>query len=141
MTKSKQRGTETERMAVALLQETWPEVERRAMRGRLDPGDVINVPFTCLEIKGDRSNRLPKWKEETLAEQGNTRSPLCRLIVRVERKNVRDWDLWMPLEQLGIPLVGEDAWVRMPFGTGIEVLKHLIQRLDSVSLSSSVSSA
>lgn len=126
MSASKQRGTETERMVVNYLQLTWPDVERRAMQGRYDMGDVINVPYTCLEIKGDRTNRIDTWKAETVTEAVNAKADFMGLIVRVERKPVKNWDIWMPLDQLGIPLYGEDAWVRMPLATGVEVLKHLI---------------
>lgn len=131
MSASKQRGTETERMVVNYLQLTWPTVERRAMQGRFDMGDVINVPHACLEIKGDRTNRLDTWKAETVTEAVNAKAKLMGLVVRVDRKPVKNWDIWMPLDQLGIPLYGEDAWVRMPLATGVEVLKHLISAIDS----------
>ncbi len=124
-TKSKARGTETERMAVKFLKETWPAVERRAMRGRFDPGDVINVPFTTVEIKGDRSNRLEKWKEETLREQRNNGDPLCLLIVRRDYQPVDKWDAWMPALQLSDWIPG-GIWTRMDLADAIRVL-HLLQ--------------
>lgn len=136
MSASKQRGTETERMVVRYLQNTWPTVERRAMQGRFDMGDVINVPHTCLEIKGDRTMRIAAWKAETTTEAVNARAKFMGLIVRKERRAVHAWDIWMPLDQLGIPLYGEDAWVRMPLATGVEVLKHLIEAHDMHSLRS-----
>jgi len=128
-TKSKQRGTQTETMAVKALRAFgWEEAERRALAGKLDKGDVVNVPLFCLEIKGDRSMRLAAWKAETLQEQENAGEPYCALIVRVERKPVEQWDFYMPLEQLGMPIYGEDAWARMPFHVGMEVMEALQTR-------------
>jgi hypothetical protein len=127
-TKSKQRGTETETMVVKHLRPWWPEAERRILAGVNDKGDVINVPLFCLEIKGDRSNRLSAWKEETLREMGNAGTPYCALIVRVERKPVGQWQFWMPLEQLGIPVYGEDAWACMSLDAGMQVMEILQSR-------------
>lgn len=124
-TKSKQRGTQTETMVVRYLRQWWPEAERRVQHGSADQGDVINIPRTCLEIKGDRENRLPKWKGQTLAELRNSGEDFCALVVRVERRPVDQWECWMPLWQLGIPVFGEDAWCSMPLVTGVEVLRHL----------------
>lgn len=129
MSASKQRGTETERMVVKHLQAFgWEDAERRALAGVQDKGDVINVPLFCLEVKGDRANRLPKWKAETRVEQGNARQPYCALIVRVERKPVGQWQFWIPIEYLGIPLYGEDAWVCMSLDLGMEVMENLQAR-------------
>lgn len=123
--KGKARGTATETMVVKYLRTWWPLAERRVQHGDHDMGDVINVPRTCLEIKGAKDIRLPVWKEQTLAELQNSGEDFCALVIRVERKPVEQWDCLMPLWQLGIPVLGEDAWVRMPLVTGVEVLRHL----------------
>jgi hypothetical protein len=113
---------------VRYLQQWWPTAERRALAGTLDKGDVINVPLFCIEVKGDRSNAIPKWKQETLTERVNAGEPYCALVVRIDHKAVDQWDLWMPIGQLGMPELGEDSWVRMPFATGAKVISLLIAR-------------
>jgi hypothetical protein len=125
-TASKRRGTDTENKVVKHLQAYWPAVERRVQHGALDQGDIINVPRFCVEVKGDRSNRLVAWRKETMAELVNSGADFCALVVRVERKAVDQWDLWMPLAQLGIPLYGEDAWVRMSVEVGCRAMLLLI---------------
>lgn len=117
-------------MAVNYLRQIWPEAERRALAGVLDKGDVINVPLTCLEIKGDRSMRISAWQLETLAEQRNAGAELAVLIVRVDRKAVKDWDFYMPLGHLvalGVTdMEGRRPWVRMSFSAGVKLLETLI---------------
>jgi hypothetical protein len=129
-TKSKERGTKTETMTVRYLQKTWPAAERRAMRGNADPGDVVNVPFTTIEVKGDRSNRLAKWQAETLKERDNNGDPLCLLVVRVAYRPVEAWDAWMPLRQLGFDMEG---WLCVSLAVAVEILKYLLSGLSSPS--------
>ena len=54
MTKNKQRGTAFETAVARFLQEkTKYWVERRALAGSLDKGDLIGIPDWCLELKDD----------------------------------------------------------------------------------------
>jgi hypothetical protein len=127
--KSKERGTETERLVVNYLKQWWPMAERRALAGELDKGDIINVPMTVVEVKGDRQqvpSNLAKWREETVAEMLNDQhAQFCMLVVRLEGRGVERWDAWMPFRQLGIPLYGEDEWARMNLSVAVPVLQHL----------------
>lgn len=129
-TKSKARGTATERMAVRHLQATWPEAERRALAGKFDKGDIVNVPFTTIEVKGERANRLPEWKFETLTEQRNNGDPFCLLISRRDYQPVGKWDAWMPASQLS-DWAPEDIWTRMDLDDAVRVLQ-MLQRAYSV---------
>lgn len=129
-TKSKARGTATERMAVRHLQTAWPEAERRALAGKFDRGDIIGVPHTTIEVKGERANRLPEWKFETLTEQRNNGDLLCLLIVRRDYQPVGRWDAWMPASQLS-DWAPEDIWIRMDLDDAVRVLQ-MLQRAYSV---------
>lgn len=120
MSKSKQRGTATETMVVRYLQSMgFSNAERRALRGVADCGDVTGIEGVVIEVKGDRSNRLPAWKAETIKEAENAGDGMYLLVVRVERKPVERWEVHVPWDLLGsceLKFGGEVEdwqWVRM----------------------------
>lgn len=112
-----------------LIEQGWPNVERRAKRGKFDPGDITGIPGVCVEVKGDRSNRLPKWKAETLDEKDNVKASFCFLVVRKEYKPVEEWDWYVPwnlLDSVHLGFVGdvEDwQWVRMNGRMLVELMR------------------
>lgn len=119
-TKSKQRGTETERMVVRFFQENgFPRAERRALAGSADRGDVTGIDGLCIEVKGDRSNKVSAWKAETVKEATNAGTKNFLLVVRIDYKPVERWEAHIPWNllgsssmELGGPL--EDwQWVRL----------------------------
>jgi Holliday junction resolvase len=130
VSKSKARGTETERMTVNyLLENGFPRAERRALAGANDKGDVTGIEGVCIEVKGDRSNKLAAWKAETIAEAANARAGMYLLVVRIDRKPVERWEAHVPWNlldstamELGGPL--EDwQWVRLDLRLAVSLLR------------------
>lgn len=120
MTKSKARGTDTETKVVRYLAENgFPGAERRALKGSLDQGDAAGIEGVCIEVKGDRSNKVSAWKAETVKEAGHAGAGMYLLVVRVDYKPVERWEAHVPWDLLGsesLMLGGplEDwQWVRM----------------------------
>lgn len=129
MSKAKERGTGTERMVVRYLQENgFPKAERRALAGVADKGDVVGIEGVCIEVKGDRSNRISAWKEETVTEAVNASAGMFLLVVRVERKPVERWEAHIPWNLLDAPVMDlrplEDwQWVRMDLRLAANLLR------------------
>ena len=72
MNPSKQRGTAWESAIVNYLRNFWPHVERRALLGNQDRGDIAGIPGVVIEAKSSaRAWRLPEWWAETVAEVRN----------------------------------------------------------------------
>ncbi|TXS35086.1 hypothetical protein [Streptomyces sp. t39] len=121
MSRSKQRGTDTETKVVRyLVAEGFSRAERRALKGALDQGDVTGIEGVCIEVKGDRSNKLSAWKAETVEEARNAGAGMYLLVVRVDYKPVERWEAHVPWSLMGDPdqmtLGGELEdwqWVRM----------------------------
>ncbi|MEW1547510.1 hypothetical protein [Streptomyces tsukubensis] len=128
-TKSKQRGTETERKVVRYLAEFgFHQAERRALRGENDAGDVAGIPGVCIEIKGDRSNKVSAWKLETVREAANAKADFYFLVVRRDYKPVQEWEVHMPVGFLcddlshGFNRLEEEPWIRMDLEVAAEVM-------------------
>lgn len=70
--KSKIRGTSWESAIVRyLITEGHPHVERRALAGTADRGDIAGVPGWVLEAKNCKSMDLAGWVDEAMIEQAN----------------------------------------------------------------------
>lgn len=82
--KSKQKGTSTETLVVNYLRENgWPWVERRALAGSLDKGDVAGMPGLCVEIKyGGETLKIGPWLTETGIERLNAGADHGILVVK-----------------------------------------------------------
>lgn len=130
MSKSKARGTDTETKVVRyLIEEGFPRAERRALKGEFDEGDVTGIEGVCIEIKGDRSNKVSAWKKETVTEAKNAKVGMYLLVVRVDYKPVERWEVHVPwnfLHSSDMELGGElegHQWVRMDFRLAVLWLK------------------
>lgn len=72
---SKQRGTAWESsICTYLLAEGFP-VERRALAGSADKGDIAGLPV-AVEAKNVKATTLAAWVDEADAEAINARAPL-----------------------------------------------------------------
>jgi hypothetical protein len=71
MSKSKDKGTAWETAIVRYLAPLFPGVERRALAGVLDRGDIAGVPGTVIEAKNCRTPKLGSWVDEAVVEQAN----------------------------------------------------------------------
>lgn len=121
MTKSKEKGTRAETMVVKFLRDgERPGVERRALAGTKDKGDIAGIPGVCIEVKAEENppHRPDRWFEELRKEMKNAGAIFGLLVVKVKYKPVERWDAWMPIDQLlpgqNLPTMSEEwSWVRM----------------------------
>lgn len=76
MSASKRKGTAWESLIVAYLQGAgFPNVERRALTGSQDKGDVAGLPLV-IEAKNCRTTELAAWVDEASAEAKNAGVPV-----------------------------------------------------------------
>lgn len=128
MSKSKARGTDTETKVVRYLIESgFPKAERRTLKGKEDQGDVTGIDGVCIEVKGDRSNKVSAWKAETVKEAGHAGVGMYLLVVRVDYKPVERWEAHVPWNLLGVESIEfehlEDwQWVRMDLRLAVTLL-------------------
>jgi hypothetical protein len=107
MSASKQRGTAWETAIVNYLHYRWPNVERRALRGGNDQGDIAGIPGVVIEAKSyTKAWRLAEWWKETEREIGNG--------------NARTGALWIKRTGKTDPARG---WVIMDGETYVRLLK------------------
>jgi hypothetical protein len=71
MSKSKRKGTAWETDIVRYLAPLFPDVERRALEGVNDRGDVAGVPGVVIEAKNCRELTLAGWVDEMIVEVHN----------------------------------------------------------------------
>lgn len=72
MSKSKARGTAWETAIVRyLIEQGRPAVERRALSGTADRGDIAGIAGWVIEAKNCRTTTLAGWLDEALIEQAN----------------------------------------------------------------------
>lgn len=84
MSKSKQKGTSAE-TAVAryLFSHGWPFVERRALAGANDLGDITGTPGLCWEVKYAGGNiKMSEWMGETEVETANAGAAVGILVIK-----------------------------------------------------------
>jgi len=96
MSRSKQKGTSAESAFVKneRILESFPMVERRALSGVNDMGDVAGAPGLVFEIKNHKSYKFPEWLKETEVERINAKADYGVLIVKpngVGLGSVQDW--------------------------------------------------
>jgi hypothetical protein len=72
MSRSKAKGTAFETAVCRYLAgEGFPHVERRALSGTQDRGDIAGIPGWVLEVKNCRATTLAAWVDEAAVEQAN----------------------------------------------------------------------
>lgn len=72
MSRSKQRGTAWETaLCRFLVAEGFPHVERRALNGTQDRGDIAGIPGWVIEAKNCQRTELAGWLDEAAIEQAN----------------------------------------------------------------------
>ena len=112
--KSKQKGTAFESAIVAYLKEWWPNVERRALSGNLDRGDIAGIDGVVIEAKNAQKMDLSGWSNETAAEVVNAAADLGILVVKRRMKPV------------------SEAYAIMPLRSVVWLLRRLLDRGDDV---------
>jgi hypothetical protein len=111
MSRAKAKGTAAETMLVRYLQANgFPLVERRALAGILDKGDVMGVPGCVVEVKSGARLCLPEWLRETEQERVNAAARRGVLVVKLRgmgEAKVGDWPAILPVSQLVEMIRGE----------------------------------
>ena len=103
MSKAKQKGTLAETAVADYLRQTFPAVERRALSGVNDKGDVAGVPGCVIEVKNQRSYKIHEWMKETETERINAEADFGILVIKpngVGVANVSQWWAVVSLETI-----------------------------------------
>jgi hydrogenase maturation factor len=103
MSKSKQKGTLAETAVADYLRQTFPAVERRALQGKFDTGDIAGVPGCVVEVKNQRSYKIQEWMRETETERVNAAANLGVLVIKpvgIGVSRVSDWWAVVSLETI-----------------------------------------
>ena len=100
MSKSKQKGTLAETAVADYLKQTFPAVERRALSGVNDKGDISNVPDCVVEVKNQRTYKIQEWMKETETERINAAVNLGVLVIKPNGVGVANVDKWWAVVSL-----------------------------------------
>lgn len=78
MSRSKAKGTRAETAVVRyLVDQGAPAVERRALSGTQDRGDIAGLPGVVIEVKDVSRDGLPGWLDEAEVERRNDAAALA----------------------------------------------------------------
>ena len=101
MSRSRDIGTAWETTLVRYFQsEGFPDVERPALSGRNDKGDLINIPGWTLEAKAEKRITLSDYMKELEREQAVGATKYGCVIVKKRYANVSEAYTVMPLRSL-----------------------------------------
>ena len=70
MSKQKQKGTAAETAVVRYMKQFGWNVERRALTGSADMGDITGTPVV-IEVKNHKIMNLAEWVDEAIVEAKN----------------------------------------------------------------------
>jgi hypothetical protein len=96
---SKAKGTAFETAVVRFLQGRWPGVERRALAGNKDKGDIQGIPGWVLECKAVQNITLASFVDEALVEAKNAGVPYGAAVIKRRGKGIGQAYVVMTLEQ------------------------------------------
>lgn len=99
MSKQKQKGTNAETAVVKYLKgRGFHNVERRALTGSQDKGDISNFYDIVIEVKNHANPRLAEWMEELKTEIKNAEAS-TGIVIHKRRgtTNVGEWYATMPV--------------------------------------------
>jgi Holliday junction resolvase len=98
---SKQKGTRFESEVVAyLVEHGFPAVERRALHGNTDKGDLTGIAGWTFELKSEARIDLAGYMAEAQAEAANAGTEHYAAIVKRRGKGAAHAYAVMPLERL-----------------------------------------
>lgn len=130
-TKPRDIGTSAETAAKRwLVDDGWPDCERRALTGNRDTGDltVCRRPLIIAEVKAGHAadKASPKviadWLEQTDTEAVHAGADLGVLIVARKYRNPRDWDAYMRACDWVLLLTGDEVlWPDAPWPMRVSV--------------------
>lgn len=77
MNPSKAKGTAAETAVVNFWHRNGrPHVERRALQGNLDKGDIAGIPNVVQEVKDCKALTFGPWLKEALVERDNAKADI-----------------------------------------------------------------
>ena len=93
MNKNKRKGTAAETAFVNyMIDNGYVAVERRALQGKADRGDISGLPGIVIEIKSGSRLAIPEWLKELEIEMVNDGSTEGYLIIKPKGKGkVEQW--------------------------------------------------
>jgi hypothetical protein len=96
---SKQKGTSAETAVVKhLVNNGFPEAERRTLSGANDKGDISGIKDVCLEVKDHKKINLAGWIKELEVERRNALATTGAVIHKKRGTlNVGEWYATMPV--------------------------------------------
>jgi len=98
---SKQKGTAFETAVVEFLKPHFPTVERRALHGNTDKGDIAGIPEWTFELKNRKTLDVGGAVDEATLEAMNANTAYgVAIIKRPRRGDVAHSFAVMPLAQL-----------------------------------------
>lgn len=104
MSKAKQKGTSAETALVKyLLENGYENVERRALTGKKDRGDIAGIPGVVIEVKAGARLEIPAWLRELEIEIANDEARAGYLVIKpkgIGSKNVGSWWVVQKVEQV-----------------------------------------
>jgi len=109
---AKRKGTAAESSVVEFLSLQWPHVERRALSGARDRGDIAGIPGVVFEVKAAARLEIPAWLRELEAEIENDNAETGLLVVKprgVGAKRVGEWWAIQRLDR-AVHLLREAGW-------------------------------
>lgn len=81
MNPSKRKGTSWEVRLVQYLRDSgFPYVERRALEGKNDRGDISGIPGVVIEAKNAKRVELAQWVDEMVAEKANAKAQVGAVV-------------------------------------------------------------
>lgn len=130
---NKAKGTEAETGVVNLaLEMGFKNACRSPLMGENDIGDIIGIDGVCLQVKHVEDPKMKKYKLQTLKQARLKNDSLPVLIMRVFRKNPREWDAYIPMHWIeydprGIPMIDDEdvEWVRMDLEHAFNYMKRM----------------
>lgn len=97
MSVSRRKGTAFEIDVVRYLCDQGHPVERRALQGRLDKGDIAGLPGWTLECKNEKTISLAQYVEEARQEALNAGTDHFAAVVKRRGKGVSEAYVVLPL--------------------------------------------
>ena len=110
--RSKNKGTKMESDVAAYFNNRGlKHIERRALSGAADKGDIAGLKRNIIECKDHATFNLAGWADEALVEQQNAKAEFGWVFFRRKNKAIGRGYALLPIEQ-AITLIGlvENYW-------------------------------
>lgn len=113
MNRSKAKGTAWEtRLTRWLCENGFPDVERRALQGTLDKGDIAGIAGVVLELKNCRTIDLAGWIDEAVKEKANAKAKIGAVIFPRRNYGTDRAYVVMEMQQFAQMLLLLQSWLK-----------------------------